>query len=74
MIYDSTVPEGQGKGVYIEAKAFEMNDQEEIRLARRIKRGPQDDDPQPFMGNGIRRVYKAIPQRAWMNEVEKKKG
>ena len=31
VIYDSTVPEGAGEGVYIEAQARELNDPEEIR-------------------------------------------
>ncbi|HTE22270.1 MAG TPA: pyridoxamine 5'-phosphate oxidase family protein [Candidatus Limnocylindria bacterium] len=38
VIYDSTVPEGQGEGVYFEAKAYEVNDPEEIRHARLIKK------------------------------------
>ena len=37
VIYDSTVPEGQGEGVYIEAKAYEVTDPDEITYARRIQ-------------------------------------
>jgi len=70
VIYDSTVPEGQGEGVYIQAKAYELNDSEEVRAARRIKKGPTaDDKPDEFLGNGVRRVYKGVPQKAWMNDV-----
>ncbi|MGH7249765.1 MAG: pyridoxamine 5'-phosphate oxidase family protein [Minisyncoccia bacterium] len=74
VIYNSTVPEGQGEGVYFEAKAVELNDPEEIRLARRIKNGPDKDAPDDFMGNAIRRVYKATPVKAWMNDSDEKDG
>ncbi|HVX48068.1 MAG TPA: pyridoxamine 5'-phosphate oxidase family protein [Candidatus Saccharimonadales bacterium] len=68
VIYDSTVPEGQGEGVYIQARAHELNDAEEIRAAQRIKKGTGNDDPAEFMDNAVRRAYKAIPQRVWMND------
>jgi nitroimidazol reductase NimA-like FMN-containing flavoprotein (pyridoxamine 5'-phosphate oxidase superfamily) len=74
VIYDSTVPEGDGEGVYIEAKAYELNDPDEIRLARHIKKGPDMDAPDDFMGEAVRRVYKAVPQRVWMNDAEVKDG
>ncbi len=74
VIYDSTVPDGEGEGVYIEATAYELSDPEEIRLARRIKEGPDMDAPDDFMGEAIRRVYKAVPQRVWMNDAEVKDG
>lgn len=70
VIYDSTVPEGEGCGVYFQAKAYEVNDPEEIRKARRIKKGPDMDAPDDFMGAAVRRVYKAIPNRVWMNDAE----
>src|ERR1700693_2444165 len=74
VIYDSTVPEGQGAGVYIQAKARQLEDPEEIRAARRIKKGPDKDAPDDFMGDAIRRVYKAVPQRVWINDSEEKDG
>lgn len=71
VIYDSTVPEGQGEGVYIQAKAQELTDPEEIRQVRQLKKGPEHDDPAPFMdGGGVRRVYKATPEKLWMNDAE----
>lgn len=63
VIYDSTVPEGEGEGVYIEAKAQELSDPDEIRKARVIKKGPEKDAPDNFMGDAVRRVYKAVPKR-----------
>ena len=74
VIYDSTVPEGDGEGVYIQAKACQLEDPEEIRQARRIKKGPDKDSPDDFMGNAIRRVYKAIPLKVWMNDAKEKDG
>jgi uncharacterized pyridoxamine 5'-phosphate oxidase family protein len=68
VVYDSTVPWGQGQGVYIQAKAYELNDPEEVRLARRIKKGPDADNPKEFIGDAVRRVYKAVPNKVWMND------
>lgn len=70
VIYDSTVLEGEGAGVYIEATATELDDPEEVRKARAIKNGPDHDAPDDFIGDAVRRVYKAVPKRMWMNEVE----
>jgi nitroimidazol reductase NimA-like FMN-containing flavoprotein (pyridoxamine 5'-phosphate oxidase superfamily) len=70
VVYDSTVPEGKGEGVYIQAKAYEVSDPEEIRLARRLKKGPDMDTPDDFMGDAVRRVYKAVPEQIWMNDAE----
>ncbi len=75
VIYDSTVPEGEGEGVYFEAKASEVADPEEINRARRIKRGADfPGDADDFLGSAIRRCYKAVPQRAWMNEAQVEDG
>ena len=74
VVYDSTVPEGQGEGVYIQAKAYVLEDPEEIRRVRALKKGFGNDDPASFMGKGIRRVYKAVPQAAWMNEAQIEQG
>lgn len=74
VIYDSTVPEGEGEGLYFEAQAYELDNPDEIRKARRIKKGRDMDAPDDFMGDAIRRVYKAVPERAWMNDAEIKDG
>ena len=75
VIYDSTVPEGDGEGVYIEAKAVELTDPDEILHARKIKKGEDYvGKPDDFTGEAIRRVYKAVPQRVWMNDAEVKDG
>ena len=69
VIYDSTVPEGDGEGVYIQAKAFELDDPTEILRVRKLKKGEDYvGKPNDFTGDAIRRVYKAVPQRVWMND------
>jgi hypothetical protein len=63
--------EGDGEGVYIEAKAVELTDPEEILNVRKIKKGEDyEGKPNDFLGDAIRRVYKAVPQRVWMNGTE----
>lgn len=76
VIYDSTVPEGQGEGVYMQAHAVQLEegDVEEIRRARRLKKGPGDEDPAQFLGKSARRVYKATPEAIWMNDAEMRDG
>lgn len=39
VIYDSTVPEGDGEGLYLQAKAYQLEDPDEIRKVRRLKKG-----------------------------------
>lgn len=74
VVYDSTVPEGEGEGVYIQARAVELEDMAEIRKARRLKKGLSNEDPAQFLGKSVRRVYKAIPETIWMNDAEMKDG
>ncbi|MEO6761258.1 MAG: pyridoxamine 5'-phosphate oxidase family protein [Candidatus Saccharimonadales bacterium] len=75
VIYDSTAPEGEGEGVYIQATAKELSDPEEIMFARRIKKGPGYDKPaDDFLGDSVRRVYKATPEHIWINDAEEKNG
>jgi Pyridoxamine 5'-phosphate oxidase len=74
VIYDSTLsqrlPTGDRNGLYIQARAYEVADPAEIRVIRQMKKGRTQDDPRLFMGAGIRRVYKAVPERVWMNDAE----
>ncbi len=76
VIYDSTAPEGTGEGVYIEGNAIELTDKEEISVARlqtqsRKGKTANDNDYIQFTGDKIRRIYKLIPKRIWMNDDEK---
>ncbi len=71
VIYDSTVPEGTGEGVYVLAKAHQLNKIEEIErglkyLDGRVNKKPHN--PDAFMSTYPRRVYKAVPKKFWMND------
>lgn len=74
VIYDSTAPEGEGEGVYIEADVEELNDAEEINKIRNAKKQALVNDASEFLGDAIRRCYKATPKRMWMNDAEEKDG
>lgn len=72
-IYDSTAPEGEGEGVYIEALVEELTDEQEINKALQIN--PENTErATEFLGDNIRRCYKAIPQRMWVNDAEENNG
>ena len=71
VIYDSTVPEGEGVGIYLDLDVTEVDDAVEITKARRIKKG--DDyvsTPGEFLGDAVRRVYRAVPTKIWINDAE----
>jgi nitroimidazol reductase NimA-like FMN-containing flavoprotein (pyridoxamine 5'-phosphate oxidase superfamily) len=72
-IYDSTVPEGTGEGVYIQAKAYKLESPKDIEygLMYLVERVNKRKDPKPrvaeFQGDNPRRVYKAVPEKVWVN-------
>lgn len=73
-IYDSTVPEGAGEGVYVEARAAALDDKTEYDqamalMARRTGKqlGPETER---LLNERIQRVYRATPKRVWMNGFE----
>lgn len=74
VIYDSTSPEGTGEGVYIDADVEELTDADEINNIRNAKKGKVVDDANEFLGDAVRRCYKATPKRMWMNDAEEKDG
>lgn len=72
VIYDSTVPEGTGEGVYIQAKAHALTDENQIHealgyLYRRKGQDLHKRDAKEFLGDYPRRIYKAVPEKVWMN-------
>lgn len=76
VIYDSTMPEGTGEGVYILGKAYEIPDKDEIMVARlsmQNRKGKDigHDEYVKFTGDNIRRIYKFVPETIWMNDDEK---
>lgn len=72
-IYDSTVAEGTAEGVYMQAKASELIDPNEIEHALKLLAGRKNKPPKSadlFLNNSLRRVYKAIPIKTWINTDE----
>ncbi len=70
VIYDSTVPEGTGEGVYIQAKAYELTDEKEIEYALKYLYGRKNEKPRKFsefLRKFPRRIYKAVPEKIWVN-------
>lgn len=71
VIYDSTSPEGRTEnGVYLLTKAYEVEDREEIERAIKLYYGRKNKEPrkaEEFMGNPPRKIYKAVPEKVWLN-------
>ncbi|HSX52842.1 MAG TPA: pyridoxamine 5'-phosphate oxidase family protein [Patescibacteria group bacterium] len=77
VIYDSTVPPGTGEGVFIQAKAHQLNGPYEIKHAYKtlIDRHPDSFwGQEAFSEEGPVRLFTAIPQKAWMNDDGEKNG
>ena len=71
-IYDSTAPEGCAVGLYVKATARELGDVAQVRRACECLYGRARKTPPPetaFMDPSPRRVYRAVPQQAWINSV-----
>lgn len=76
-ICDTTTPWGEGKGVYIQAAAIELIDKNEINQALALldNRSPKSlGNADTFLEDYPRRVYKAIPEKIWINVDKKVKG
>jgi uncharacterized protein YhbP (UPF0306 family) len=75
VIYNSTVPEGTGEGVYIKAVVSELNEPESILAAKAVldKRvgKEKERDATDYGGDAVLRGYKATPLQVWMNDDEK---
>lgn len=70
VIYDSTVPEGTGQGVYIQAKAYELTSLKEIAKALLLLYSRKGKNPRKvieFLKRYPRRIYKAVPEKFWIN-------
>lgn len=77
VIYDSTVEAGTGKGVYVKARAVELEKPNEIASAHHLL---QSRRPVPFwkleqvQGDAPIRLFKAISEKFWVNEDGDKDG
>jgi uncharacterized protein YhbP (UPF0306 family) len=70
VVYDSTVLPGTGKGVYMEANAYELTDSRECSHALTcLRRRGWEHPPSVDMvvGATLRGVYKAVPENIWIN-------
>jgi general stress protein 26 len=77
VIYDSTVEAGQGEGVYVRARAFEITDADEIKS---VHKRLQDRRPVPYWklhevsAPAPVRLFKAVPEQIWMNDDGERDG
>lgn len=77
VIYDSTVPAGTGFGVYIKAQGIELDDRKEIAFAHRlleIRHQVPYWKIEQVKDTGPIRLYKAIPEKIWVNTEGKVDG
>jgi nitroimidazol reductase NimA-like FMN-containing flavoprotein (pyridoxamine 5'-phosphate oxidase superfamily) len=68
--FDSTVLPGEGGGVYVQAQAAEMTDPVEITHAAELlyaRKNKSVRKAEEFLGDSPKRMYKAIPQKFWIN-------
>lgn len=71
VIYDSTPADGKpSQGVYIQAEAFELSDEQEVMHAALVFKGDpyNPSDGEEYLGDKPRRIYKAVPQKIWLND------
>lgn len=77
VIFNSTVPRGEGAGVYMQATVKELTTEEEVRDAYKYFYGRNDakpHEPSYYLGETKRHIYKIIPSKMWMNGWEKVNG
>lgn len=77
VIFDSTAPWGEGESVFIEANVEELRDKEQVLAAFVYRYGrinkPQDN-PDDFLGESPKRIYKAAIKKAWILSSSKQQG
>ncbi|MCX6753838.1 MAG: pyridoxamine 5'-phosphate oxidase family protein [Candidatus Nomurabacteria bacterium] len=77
VIFNSSVKEGDGSSVYMEGKAYELNEKEETRYAMKVFYAKKGKDPKPeelYLGDSPRRFYKFVPNKFFINTYEKING
>ncbi|HLV99464.1 MAG TPA: pyridoxamine 5'-phosphate oxidase family protein [Ktedonobacterales bacterium] len=70
VVYDSTVPRGERAGVYMEARAYELTDEQECSHALACLQSRGWEHPPSVdmvVGATLRGVYKAVPEKIWIN-------
>jgi general stress protein 26 len=74
VIYDSTVPSAEAEGVYIQATAHQITASKEIKAAYELLNFSDIWDFSAVSPDGPILLYKAIPEKAWMNDSDSKDG
>ena len=77
VIFDSSVPWGQGEGVYVQGEATEVTKPDEIAKACQLRRERAPDANQPpedFLPDKPRSIYKTVPTTVWIRKDEKIRG
>lgn len=76
VIFDSSIPEGEGDGVYFGANAHELENEAEIKHAMEVldKRVTKDEFKikgiEQVTAEGVWRIYTAIPEKVWVSDSE----
>ncbi len=71
VVYDSTVKEGEGYGVYFVGKSYEIISLKEMAKAAKYLYSRTGNKPRAikeFMKRFPRRLYKFVPEKAWIND------
>lgn len=70
VVFDSTIGEGDGVGVYIEATATECTDPADVAAALAAQSGAWILDEAQVSGDAPNRFYRATPVQTWINDEE----
>ena len=75
VIYNSKAGEGDWRGLYLETRASQLSDENEIKYALNLlgeRRGKPFKFIDKFIDNsGSQRIYKAKVKKIWLNDAEK---
>lgn len=72
VIYDSTVPEGTGFGVYMKGTARQLEVKDTVEIVKSLKllysrKNKKPRKPEEFLALLPRRIYKFTPEQVWVN-------
>src|SRR3989344_3336518 len=79
VIYDSTVTEGTGFGVYMRGRARQLETKDAVEIVKSLKllysrKSKKPRKPEEFLGLLPRRIYKFVPEQIWVNSGGDVKG
>ena len=73
MIYNPMAKNGEGQGLYLETSVTMLSELDEINNALDLlgkRRGKPFGFVEKFTGNGSQRIYKATPEKMWINDAD----